>query len=381
MITFTDKRLYAQGTGEAILTDKSTGNIRYFSNKFQSGNVEVTVNNNEIRAGAGNAIAAMIPTDSNMTVTFESADFNLGVKGAQVGSTVRYGAPAMTCQTVTAEGASLAIDVTAGAPVAQLGMETIQCYVQEVGSRAPVSVTGTAYAINPDTGVVSDFVAESGKEYKVWYFKKRMNAELATVSSRIDPAVYHFMATINVYANETGSAKDNSTKAGTLYIIVPSMKMQAAAGMNGDQTANDTTSWSGQAISYDEDVVNGACDDCGESGGSVLAYYLYVPCDPYANVTGVVVPGGTVEVTASTSKQIAAQFILPDGSVSVPESYSDGWTFAKTSESTLPSGTVLSDTGLVAAGATTGDFDVDFTFDDGKNSFTGSVQVSVVSAG
>ena len=42
MIHFTDKRLYLKGTSEAICTDKATGDIVYYSNKFQTGNVTMT---------------------------------------------------------------------------------------------------------------------------------------------------------------------------------------------------------------------------------------------------------------------------------------------------------------------------------------------------
>ena len=55
MIRFTDSRLYAKGIGEAICTDKTTGQILYFSNKFQTGNVTPSVTIGEIRAGLGNA--------------------------------------------------------------------------------------------------------------------------------------------------------------------------------------------------------------------------------------------------------------------------------------------------------------------------------------
>lgn len=51
MITFTDKRLYVKGTCSAILSDKNTGDIVYFSDKFQTGNMTTSVTTGEIRAG------------------------------------------------------------------------------------------------------------------------------------------------------------------------------------------------------------------------------------------------------------------------------------------------------------------------------------------
>lgn len=129
MISFTDPRLYVKGTCSAILMDKSTGDIKYFSDKFQTGNLATSVTAGEIRAGLGNGIAAIIPSDSALNVEFTAADFNLFAKMAQVGGTLNYNAPAMTCQVVEAEGTSLKVDVTEGIPVAQLGFSEVRCYV------------------------------------------------------------------------------------------------------------------------------------------------------------------------------------------------------------------------------------------------------------
>ena len=75
MITFTDKRLYVKGTCSAILSDKNTGDIVYFSDKFQTGNMTTSVTTGEIRAGLGNGIATIIPSDSALNVEFAAADF------------------------------------------------------------------------------------------------------------------------------------------------------------------------------------------------------------------------------------------------------------------------------------------------------------------
>ena len=94
MIRFTDSRLYAKGIGEAICTDKTTGQILYFSNKFQTGNVTPSVTIGEIRAGLGNAIATTLPSDASVNVEFTAADFNLWAKAAQMGAMLRHNAPA-----------------------------------------------------------------------------------------------------------------------------------------------------------------------------------------------------------------------------------------------------------------------------------------------
>jgi len=130
MIRFTDPRLYVKGTCAAMLTDKSTGDIKYWSDKFQTGNITTSLTEGEIRAGLGNGIAAIIPSDSDLQVEFTAADFSLWAKVAQVGGTLNYNAPTMTCQVVEATSTSLALDVSKGAPVAQLGFSQVRCYVQ-----------------------------------------------------------------------------------------------------------------------------------------------------------------------------------------------------------------------------------------------------------
>lgn len=43
MISFTDPRLYVKGTCAAMLLDKSTGDVKYWSDKFQTGNITTSL--------------------------------------------------------------------------------------------------------------------------------------------------------------------------------------------------------------------------------------------------------------------------------------------------------------------------------------------------
>ena len=51
MMKFTDPRLYLKGTSSVICKDVATGDITYFSNKFQTGNITTGNTMGEIRAG------------------------------------------------------------------------------------------------------------------------------------------------------------------------------------------------------------------------------------------------------------------------------------------------------------------------------------------
>lgn len=375
MIRFTDSRLYAKGIGEAICTDKTTGQILYFSNKFQTGNVTPSVTIGEIRAGLGNAIATTLPSDASVNVEFTAADFNLWAKAAQMGAMLQHNAPVMVCQTITATTASLSIDLKEGTPVAQKGFSKIFCYVQEVGAASPVATGGVAYDINPTDGTVSGFTATTGKTYKVFYFVNKATAQIATITTAMDPKVVHFIATVAVFSTSSGSSQNEGTRVGTLYIIIPSLKFGANGGITGDQTNNDTTSLSGQAIAYDPDVITDGCDEC-TGAGSDLAYYIYQPCaSGEEEIEGVVANIGGISLKASTTYQMQPRIAMKNGELVKGDA--NTFTYSATG---APEGTsVGANTGLITAGATAGDFTVEVSYTAGESTFKDTCEVEVTS--
>lgn len=375
MIRFTDSRLYAKGIGEAICTDKTTGQILYFSNKFQTGNVTPSVTIGEIRAGLGNAIATTLPSDASVNVEFTAADFNLWAKAAQMGAMLQHNAPVMVCQTITATTASLSIDLKEGTPVAQKGFSKIFCYVQEVGAASPVATGGVAYDINPTDGAVSGFTATTGKTYKVFYFVNKATAQIATITTAMDPKVVHFIATVAVFSTSAGSSQNEGTRVGTLYIIIPSLKFGANGGITGDQTNNDTTSLSGQAIAYDPDVITDGCDEC-TGAGSDLAYYIYQPCaSGEEEIEGVVANIGGISLPVSTTYQMQPRIAMKNGELVK----GDVNTFTYSATGAPEGTTVGANTGLITAGATAGDFTVEVSYTAGESTFKDTCEVEVTS--
>lgn len=364
MISFSDKRLYVKGTCSALCSDPTTGQVLYYSNKFTTGNVESSVTLGEIRAGLGNAIAAIIPSDSALNVNFTAADFSLWAKAAQVGASLKYNAVVPTCKVVSATSSALTIDVADGAPVAQYGYGSPFCYVQKVGEASPIGTGGTQYAIST-SGAVSGFTATSGQKYKVWYFTSRASAQVAELSTMFDPRVVHFTAQIAVYANDVDASTTQGTRVGWLYIVVPRMKMNGSATITGDQSSNDTTSLTGQAIAFDADTISAECTDC---SSSTLAYYIYCPDNSVAeSVTGLAVVGGVVTVPKSTTAQIPVRYVMEDGSLVTP-AYGD-----LTYSVTGISGTSVSSSGVITAGSTTGSGTGTATYNGIKTTFDVSV--------
>lgn len=372
MIHFTDERLYAKGTAGVTCRDRKTGDILYYTNKAQTANMNTGVSDGIIRADLGNSVAAAIPSDATFTVEVSAADFSMWAKTAQTGGTLKYSAPTIVCQNVTAESAALAISVANGTPVAGVGLSRVCCYVQEVGAASLVSVGGKAYDINPTTGAITGFTAETGKTYKVWYFVNRADAQIATITTMMDPKVVHFTAEIAVYANKSGTAKNEGTRVGSLYVIAPNMKFGANGGVVGDQTNPDTTSLSGQAMAYDPDVVSGTCDACSGSG-AVLAYYLYVPCEESeADYQGIVAQiGGVITMGQSATQQVKPKAVMANGQL---VDLAPGKCSYQVSGVT---GLTVSPTGLLTSGTTAGDADLVVSFTAGSKTFTDQCTVTV----
>lgn len=348
MINFTDDRLYVKGTCNVICEDVTTGDVVYQTNKMSTGNITPSTSLNEIRAGLGNPIAAMIPSDSQLQVDFEAADFQMWAKAAQLGAAVSYSAPVPACQTVTATTGPLTIDISEGAPVPELGASTAKAYVQQVGEASYIAMDGAAYDISAE-GVIDGFNAEAGKSYKVWYFVEKISAQKAVISSFIDPKVVRFIAQIAVYSNRSGGAANQGTRVGWLYYTIPFLKLQADATVTGDQSTNDTTKISGQAIAYDGDTVSATCTDC---DSSTLGYLVYSPDDGSSEILGLAVVGGVVNVEVDNTAQIPVRFVMIDGSLVAPPNYGDltyalasgGDTYASVSDSGVLTGVATGDT-------------------------------------
>ena len=373
-IKFTDPRLYVKGIGEAYMRDPTTGNITYYSDKFQEGQINPTYDDGEISAGLGSALATMIPTNSRVSVNFTAADFDLYAKAASVGATLGYGAPVLVCQTVTAASAALAIDVTQGPPVANVGRSNTICYVQQVGAGSPLAQGGVAYSINAATGAVSGFNATAGTQYKVWYYISRANAQMATISSNMNGKVQHFTAAFAVYSNVNTRTLEG-TRWGTLYVVVPSLKLSAGGStIDGNQTGNTTTGIIGQALMYDEETISASCDECANAG-SPMAYYIVVPCDNTSGLQGLALVGGVLTVQTGTTHTINEfRLVSANGSLIVPDPALMSYTLSGAPEGTSVTGSVL------AAGATAGDGEITGTWSSGGESFSAVANLSIVSA-
>ena len=375
MVNFTDRKLYVKGTCVAQFADPSTGEILYSSNKFQSTGITTESDLGEIRAGLSNGIAAIIPSNSALTVNFTAADFNMYAKAMQVGATVQYGAPAPTCEVITAESTTLTLEMPNGAPVAQVGYAKIFGYVQTVGQESKMAVDGVPYEIDPTSGAIQGFRATAGTQYKVWYFVRKASAQMATISSLFDPKVVSFTAQMAVYANDGGGANNTGSRVGWLYVIIPRLKFDGTGGgIQTDQSTAAQTILRGVALSADETVVSDTCSDC---TSSTFAHYIMVEDEGASVFEGIAVIGGVVSLPVSSSAQIPVRLVAGNGELVQVGDTTTGWTYTLNG---APTGTEVSASGLITAGTTPGDCNCVVTYENGGDPLTATIQVSITEA-
>lgn len=377
MITFNDPRLYVQGIGTAIMTDPATGDILYFSDKFQDGNITASSDDGIVQAGIGNGPVIMIPSNANVQVQMTAADYNEYAKAAAVGGSISYGAPVLICQTVTAADGTLSFSVAdTGVPVAGPGMEKAVAYVQQIGAASSINTDGQAYEISAtgSTATISGFAATADTQYLVWYYISQANASMTTITTNMKGKVVRFVVQRPIYTNVDANTNQGDLY-GMLYEIIPRLQlMPDGASNNGNQTSPTTTGINGRAISFDPETVVANCDEC-SLNGAPLMYRVIVPCDTESGIEGILgALGGAITLVTGQNVQLRPAVIV-NGKLSygvVPTEF----TYSSSATATA---TVGANTGVVAAVAA-GSAEITVSYTVGGNTYTDYVNVEVTSA-
>ena len=209
---------------------------------------------------------------------------------------------------------------------------------------------GTNYKIDLTSKAVVDFVAETGKEYDVFYFTNNASAKVLELSSNFKPSVATISYKFEVYAKQNGSV-GNGTRQGFLYFVVMRAQFSGDVGISANQTTAATTDYSWNALA---DVDNmPSCEGC-EEDGSPYAYYVYVPCgDSKQSVEGLAVIGGGITVKAGAKAQIPVKYVV-DGKLGQPVYTEMSYVSSETSIATVS-------TAGVVEGKTAGDSVVTIT--------------------
>ncbi len=369
---FTDTRRYVFGVGIGYMTDPTSGDVLYWSDKFQEANTSFAASDNTLNAGMGNGPQMIIATDPNVTVNVTAAEYSAYVKAASVGQAVTAGAPVLSCQSVVAAGTALAVDIGKGTPVTGLGMRRPVCYVQEIGAASPVAKGGIAYAIDPTSGDVAGFAAEAGKRYLVSYYTARPNAQKTTVSTNLKGKIVRFVFARPVYTNYDPTTNSGDLY-GWLYEIVPRLQLMADGASNsGGQTSYTTTGITGRGLTWDATEIQAKSGKCKSVGNPVL-YRIIVPLDPNCGVDGVIgAVTGQINLQVTESYQLMPSVIFRSGM----ERGADPASFEyETSDWNVAS--VNEEGQIVAIGAGTAMITVLYTGPDGHKQYTDVVLVTV----
>lgn len=346
-----------------------SGEVLYYSNKLSEANLSTSVTLGEIRAGVGNPIIGIIPSDSNLTVEITDQNLDLAIRAYQAGGLHGYGAPTRVCQDVIPSGADLTIDTTVyGAPVAGQGMTEPLCYVQIVGQESTIQSDGVPYQISSSGQVLGFSVIDASLTYKVWYWANLPTTEYTTILANMDPSVVSVRFVYPVYSNlkEDGTG----TRVGSLEVVVPFMKFGGNAGINGNGSSNVNTTISGTAIAFQNPVVEAGCGACTDASAA-LAHYLYIPCSGADSIQGLFYLGGYVEVVTNSTKQLEFMLMV-NGNPVKPDNALMSYQAVG-----APTGTSVSSGGLITAGETEGEFEIVGTYEINGTQWTCPINASV----
>lgn len=312
MFNLKNSPIYVKGTADMWIYSIADGSVLAYTNKVDTANFTSSVNAGEIRAGLGAPIVINIPDSSTFTGEVTSADFSLVARQLATGGVLKYNGTVMVRENITATGTSLTVTNT---PVAAYGEpstdEYYDCYVGD---------DGVNYGVDPATKTIQGFTAESGKTYCVRYYIEAASAQELTIPTAFAPMVARVVVRMAAYKAQ-GNSEMNSSFSGYLYVHVTRAQfINGDVSIDGSQTANATSSWSFQAISYDE--ADETCAECARDN-SVLGYMVYAPCgDPTQDVESLVVQGDGVTVAVDATEQIPVFYVMPDKSLVTPN-YTD----------------------------------------------------------
>lgn len=311
-----DPNLFVKGIAEVTIYDYTSGDIIGFDKVASEGSITSSVNMGEVVGGIGSPLLMTIPDTTRITGSLTSQAFSLEQRALASGGEVAYGGITQVCEHITARSSTITVT---GSPVkhyAQTATDTTGwCHIRvhEGGS-----YVGKNYEVDLSTKQVKNFVAETGKEYDVFYFINNASAKVLELPSNFKPSVAAISYKFEVYAQQNGSV-GNGTRVGFLYFHVMRAQFGGDVGISANQTTAASTDYSWNALAAVDNMPS--CEGC-EEDGSPYAYYVYVPCGAAdQGIDALVVVGETVTVKVNSTAQIPVKYVV--GNHLVQPTYAD----------------------------------------------------------
>ncbi len=304
MASFIRPYRYTKGIYEANFYSTANRDLIYHDEKLTDANFASSVNMGEILAGLGNSPQIMLFDTARFNITLTAADVELRAFQLQTGGAISYNGITQTCELVTPDTTSLVVSST---PAIPYGYTSAVAYVNG---------DGTAYEIDADTKTVQGFTATVGQQYSVRYYISKPATEVLDIKTLFAPEIVTAEVKYPVYQASTGASGMQGTLCGYLWAICPRFQFNGEASLNANQTANATSSLSGQALAYNSEQVA----DCASVG---LASLLYLVWEPISSTQGakdlVVLEGGMMEVAVDATATIPVKYVMEGGGLANPD--------------------------------------------------------------
>lgn len=226
-----------------VLVDEATNDV-IGTTTLQDANIEVSVSENEVRAGQGNALIATLHVSRDITISMTDVEFKYDWLAKQLGQNVTTGAGvgyAMPKWYTTADGADTGVD-----PEITLDKTPSDTASVAIYNESGVKITGAVVTTNKvDFTAASPAVAVGDKvevrtfkyatpattqtiEFDSKVFAKGLKAILETVEIDGDETItnvlqYHFDSAVpeGNFSISTASERNAATQAFNLKVIKP----------------------------------------------------------------------------------------------------------------------------------------------------------------
>lgn len=206
-----------------------------------------------------------IPDTARLAITARTADAALNSMALAIGASVHGGGIIETMTGVTASGTTISVPTAATAPLGGLNGAIAYVMTSSGADKAAVeAASGTAYKVG-ENGVLEGFTAVSGNTYCVKYFIANSSAQQLDVPAAFAPKVVRAHFAVNVYAKKTGTSVMESSLYKIRHYFIPYYFPTAGLQDSVNQTTPGTVDLSGNALTYEEAIENGACTNADAS--------------------------------------------------------------------------------------------------------------------
>lgn len=306
-VSFKKESLFSKGISRAEFFDPATDNLIGFSAYVSNFGVQGSMNTGEVAAGPGSMLVMCIPDTARLNVTAQTADTDINSLALPVGGTITGNGIIDTVQGVTALNTTLVVN-NAVTPLG--GQNGPVCYVITSSGTDKATVeaaSGVAHAIDPDTGVVQDFVAIEGNTYCVRYYIENSSAEMLTVPALFAPKVVRAHFAVNLYAKKTGSDALESSLVGIRHYFFPYYFFTGALNETASQTETGTVDLSGTCLTYEEVLESGNCASVGAQSYGFIVDEMLGANSATSKVDGIYFIG----LGAGTTVGVGDSYALP----------------------------------------------------------------------